>query len=57
MKDTEWKYVDEVDLENIEYVEQKKSKKQAKRKWREIENFKEQQRLIRDLEGLHTYNL
>lgn len=57
MKNTEWKYFDDVDLEDIEYVEKKKTKKLAKRKWREIENFKEKQRLTRDLEGLHTYNL
>lgn len=56
MKNYDWKYFDDIEMDNIEYVEQKKAKKQTKRKWREIENFKERQRLNRDLEELSHLN-
>lgn len=44
MKDSQWQELDFSEFEGEENLEKKKNKTHKKRKWREIEAFKEQQR-------------
>ena len=44
MKDSQWQELDFSEFEDEEQFEKKKNKIQKKRKWREIEAYKEQQR-------------
>lgn len=44
MKDSQWQELDFSDFEEEDQFERKRSKKQYKRKWREIEAYKEQER-------------
>lgn len=44
MKDNQWQELDFSEFEDDEQFEKKKNKVQKKRKWREIEAFKERQR-------------
>ena len=44
MKDSQWHELDFSEFEDEEQFEKKKNKIQKKRKWREIEAYKEQQR-------------
>jgi hypothetical protein len=44
MKDSQWQELDFSDFEDEEQFEKKKNKVHKKRKWREIEAYKEQQR-------------
>lgn len=57
MTTNEWNFFDDIGLEETEYVEPKKSSKNSKRKWREIENYKEQRQLSKDLESYTNYIL
>ncbi|MGJ8693153.1 MAG: DUF3545 family protein [Thalassotalea sp.] len=49
-------FEDELNDNQSEY-EAKKNTKQSKRKWREIDNIKEQQRLRKELLAFDEYNL
>lgn len=56
MKQTKWKdeYFNEADEG---YEESKAHRKASKRKWREIENIKEKQRLRREMQSYDSYSL
>ena len=52
------KWDDEVELnfnDDVIDFEQKKNEKRRKRKWREIEQFKEEQRLSKEMQGYESY--
>lgn len=55
MQYNNWKELDFNDIEDQVEYEKKKSKKQSKRKWREIEAFKDQQRERREMELNESY--
>ena len=55
MQESEWQELDFNDLEDDEQFEKKKSKKINRRKWREIEAFKEQKRMQQELASYEDY--
>jgi len=55
MQDEQWQELDGSDFDDDVEFEKKKSKKQNKRKWREIEDYKEQQREKRELDFSENY--
>ena len=55
MQDEQWQELDFSDFDDDVEFEKKKSKKQNKRKWREIEDYKEQQREKRELDFSENY--
>lgn len=56
MKNKSWEEFDFGQLSEFEAVEQKKNSRQKKRKWREIEDVKEKQRLKRELLSYESYS-
>lgn len=56
MKNKPWEEFDFGPDGEFEAVEQKKSSRQRKRKWREIEDIKEKQRLKRELSSYESYS-
>jgi hypothetical protein len=50
MQDEQWQELDFSDFEEDTEFEKKKSKRQSKRKWREIEAYKDERRVKRELE-------
>ena len=54
MLDSQWDDFDKND--DDERIDQDKSKRSKKRKWREIESVKERQRLKRELSSYDNYN-
>lgn len=55
MQDNQWQELDFSEFEEHEQFEKKKSKKQNKRKWREIEAYKEQQRVNKETDYSDKY--
>ena len=49
MQTKEWQEADYSDLDDALDFQKKKNTKQSKRKWREIEAFKEQKRMQREM--------
>jgi ribosomal protein S4 len=55
MQNEQWQELDLTEFEDDVEFEKKKGKKQNKRKWREIEDYKEQQREKRELDFSDNY--
>lgn len=56
MQDNEWQDLDFSEFEDQEEFEKKKNKKQNKQRWREIEAFKDRQRVRKEIDFIDNYN-
>jgi len=57
MQNKSWEEFDFGQVSEFEAVEQKKNTRQRKRKWREIEEIKEKQRLKKELSSYDSYSV
>jgi hypothetical protein len=55
MQDNQWQELDFSEFEDLEQIEKRKNKRQSKRKWREIEAYKEQQRVEKETDFSEKY--
>jgi len=55
MQSKEWHEENLNDIDDYFDAQKKKNSKQSKRKWREIEAFKEQKRMQREIEDYDSY--